>query len=65
MATFESLPLELVLPIVREAVGDLWSSAYDTPRLLVLSRVSPQFDFCAKTLLHEKISFGTEEKAKQ
>ena len=63
MATIESLPLELILPIVKEAVTFPFTSYYDHIQLLALSRVSSPFDFCAKTLLHEEIIFATKEKA--
>lgn len=61
MANFESLPLELVLPIVKTAAKQYWQ--YDNTRLLALSTISPSFKFSALTLLYAKISFASEEKA--
>lgn len=64
MANLESLPLELVLPIVKEAAFDR-SVDVDSQRLLALSIISPPFHFCATTLLYATINFGSELKARR
>ena len=63
MTNFESLPLELVLPIVKEAIIRPWDSQYDKKQLFALLTISPPFKFSALTLLHEEISLAFEEPA--
>ena len=63
MATIESLPLELILPIVKDAVNNPWSSEYNNKALLALSRISPPFRLSAQTLLHEVINFKDDSRA--
>ena len=58
MATFESLPLELVLPITRQVY-----EGKGAPALLALSTI-PAFQFSAQTLLNERIFLHTEKGAR-
>lgn len=63
MTNFESLPLELVMPIVKASGIHHFLSKYFSHRLLALATISPPFHFCATTLLYEDIAFNSEQKA--
>lgn len=58
MATLESLPLELILPIIRNSYATHNNKRITNPsELRNLAIVSPSFRHAAHTILHEHIEF--------